>query len=40
MVVKKVKIPTKYLDFSDIFLEEKALILLKATDLNQYTIKL
>ena len=40
LVAKEVKIPTKYSDFSDIFLEEKALILLKTTELNQYAIKL
>ena len=34
-VTEEVKIPTKYSDFSDIFLEEKASILLEATDLNQ-----
>ena len=35
LLAKKVKIPTKYSDFSDIFSEEKASILPKATDLNQ-----
>ena len=40
LVAKKVKISTKYLDFSDVFLEEKALILLEATKLNQHIIKL
>ena len=40
LVTKKVKIPTKYSDFSDVFLKEKALILLKITKLNQYAIKL
>ena len=40
LVAKKVKILTKYSDFSDVFLEEKALILLKATKLNQHAIKL
>ena len=40
LVTKKVKILTKYLDFSDIFLEAKALILLKIIKLNQYAIKL
>ena len=40
LVAKKVKILTKYSDFSDVFLEEKALILPKTTKLNQYAIKL
>ena len=30
----------KYLDFSDVFIGEKALILLKATNLNKYVIEL
>ena len=34
LVIEKVQIPSKYLDFSDVFLEEKALILLEATNLN------
>ena len=29
----------KYLDFSDVFLEKKALILLEIINLNQYTIE-
>ena len=40
LVAKEVKIPTKYSDFSDVFLEEKASILLKITELNQHAIKL
>ena len=40
LVAKEVKIPTKYSDFSDIFLEEKASILLEITELNQYAIEL
>ena len=40
LVAKEVKILTKYSDFSDVFLEEKALILPEVTELNQYTIKL
>ena len=40
LVAEKVKISTKYLDFLDVFLEEKALILPKVTKLNQHTIKL
>ena len=39
-VVKKVQILFKYLDFSDIFLKKKTLVLLKATYLNKYAIKL
>ena len=34
LIAKKVKIPTNYLDFSDVFLEEKALVLSEITDLN------
>ena len=33
------QIPSKYLDFLDVFIEEKALILLKTINLNQYVIK-
>ena len=40
LIAKKVKISTEYSDFSDIFLEEKASILSKATKLNQHVIKL
>ena len=40
LVVKKVKIPTEYSDFSDVFLEEKASILPKVTKFNQYAIEL
>ena len=40
LVTKEVKIPTKYLDFSNVFLEEKASILLEVTELNQHAIKL
>ena len=35
LVAEKVKILTKYSDFSDVFLEERALILLETTNLNQ-----
>ena len=34
MITKKIKISNKYLNFSDVFLKEKTLILLKITDLN------
>ena len=40
LVTKKIKIQTKYLDFLDIFLKKKALILSKIIKLNQYAIKL
>ena len=40
LIAKKVTIPTYYLDFSDIFLEKKALVLLEITKLNQHAIKL
>ena len=40
LIIKKMQIPSKYLDFLDVFLEKKALILLKATNLNQHAIKL
>lgn len=34
------KIPIKYLDFSNIFLEEKAFMSLEQTNFNKHTIKL
>ena len=40
LVAEKVKIPIKYLDFLDIFLKDKALILPKITELNQHAIEL
>ena len=40
LVAKKVKILTKYSDFSDVFSEKKASILSEATELNQHAIKL
>lgn len=40
LLTKKVKITTKYLDFSNVFSEKKALVLLKLTELNQYAIEL
>ena len=40
LVVKKIKIPTKYSDLFNNFLEKKALVLPKVTKLNQYAIKL
>lgn len=40
LLVKKVKILFKYSDFSNIFLEKKALVLPELTKLNQHAIKL
>ena len=40
LIAKKVKISTEYLDFSDVFSKKKTLVLLKITDLNQYTFKI
>ena len=40
LVAEEVKISTKYSDFSDVFLEEKASILPEATELNQHVIEL
>ena len=40
LVTKKVQILIKYLDFLDIFLKKKALILLKTIKSNQHAIKL
>ena len=40
LVGKEVKILTKYSDFSDVFSEERALILPKVTELNEYAIEL
>ena len=34
LITKEVKISIKYLNFSDVFLEEKALVLLATTNLN------
>ena len=40
MLTKEVKISDKYLDFVDIFSEEKALVLPKRTELNEHAINL
>lgn len=40
LIIKKAIIPKKYLDFFNMFLEKKALVLPKITELNQYFIKL
>ena len=40
LVTKKVKIPTKYSDFSNVISEEKTLILPEVIELNQHAIEL
>lgn len=40
LLIKKITILSKYLDFFNIFLEEKTLKLLKLTKLNHHAIKL
>ena len=40
LVAEKVQIPSEYSDFSNVFLEKKALILLEVIELNQYAIEL
>ena len=40
LVAEEVKILIEYSDFSDVFLKEKALILLERIELNQHAIKL
>ena len=40
LIAKEVKIPTNYSDFSNVFSEEKALVLPEITDLNQHAIEL
>ena len=40
LIAEEIKISVKYSDFLDVFPEEKALVLLEITDLNQYAIKL
>ena len=40
LIVKKVKMATKYLDFLDIFLKKKFLVLLAIINLSQYIIEL
>ena len=40
LVARKVQILSNYLDFSNVFLEKKVLVLPEATDLNQHIIKL
>ena len=40
LLTKEVKIPDKYLDFIDVFSEEKALVLPERTELNEHAIDL
>ena len=40
LIVEEMKIPTNYLDFSDVFSKKKASILLEITELNQHAIEL
>ena len=40
LIAKQIQILTQYSNFLDVFLEEKALILLAAINLNKYDIKL
>ena len=39
LAIEKMQILSEYLDFLDVFLERKALILLEATNLNQHAIE-
>ena len=40
LLTKEIKIPDKYSDFADVFLEKKALVLPERTNLNEHAIKL
>ena len=40
LLTKEVKIPDKYSDFTNVFSEEKALVLSKRTELNEHAINL
>ena len=40
LLTEKVKIPDKYLDFADVFSEEKTLVLPERTELNEHAINL
>ena len=40
LIAEEVKIPTNYSDFSDVFSEEKVLVLPEIIDLNQHAIEL
>ena len=39
LIAKEVKILIKYLDFLNVFLKKKALVLLETAESNQYVIK-
>ena len=40
LLAKKIQIPNEYLDFANVFLEEKALVLPERTKLNEHAINL
>ena len=40
LLTKEIKIPDKYSDFINVFSEEKALVLLERTKLNEHAIEL
>ena len=40
LLIEKVRISDKYLDFADVISEEKALVLLERTELNEHAINL
>ena len=40
LLIEEVKIPDEYSDFTNVFLEEKALVLPERTELNEHTINL
>lgn len=40
LIAKKVKIPKKYSDFANVFLEEKTMVLSDQTKLNEHAIKI
>ena len=40
LLAEKVRIPGEYSDFADVFLKEKALVLLECTELNEHAINL
>ena len=39
LFIKKVQIPSKYFEFSDVFLEKEVLILLEVSEINQHAIQ-
>ena len=40
LLAEEIRIPDKYLDFADVFLEEKALVLPERIKLNEHAINL